>query len=178
MPFRDKLVNVVKKRILGVEDTPHRIAFGVFLGFVVGFTPTMGLQIVIYLAMAALLRANKVSGIPIVFITNPFTAVPIYYAFWKLGIFVMHGTWHRPGSPGPIKETDVEPVPSLLHRLLELDYWIGLWGKIVNFGAELWVGSLVAGFLVGLIAYVVTYRMVLAYRKHKHSHEHESEHHR
>ena len=62
--------------LLRVRDTPRRIAWGVFLGSVVAMTPTLGFQIVLYVAIATVLRANKLSGIPILFISNPITAVP------------------------------------------------------------------------------------------------------
>ena len=45
---RDKLWHVLEHHILGLNDEPHRIARGVFLGTVVAFTPTLGLQMMIY----------------------------------------------------------------------------------------------------------------------------------
>ena len=58
MKLWTRLKNVVVSGILGLDDSPQRIALGVFLGFVVAMTPTLGLQIVIYVALAALLRVN------------------------------------------------------------------------------------------------------------------------
>src|SRR5690606_17221590 len=80
----DKFRQVLVHNILGLDDTPHRIGLGVLLGFLVAFTPTLGFQIIMYVALAALIRANKLSGIPILFISNPFTAVPLYWFVWKV----------------------------------------------------------------------------------------------
>ena len=80
-----RLQQIVFHNILHLDDTPHRIAWGVFIGAMIAFTPTLGFQIVLYLPIAALLRANKVSGIPILFISNPFAAVPLYYTTWSVG---------------------------------------------------------------------------------------------
>lgn len=93
MNLRDlwrRLQQIVFHNILHLDDTPHRIAWGVFLGTMIAFTPTLGLQIVLYIPIAALLRANKISGIPILFISNPFTAVPLYYTTWSVGAAVLH----------------------------------------------------------------------------------------
>ena len=54
-----RLQQIVIHNILHLDDTPHRIAWGVFIGAMVAFTPTLGFQIVIYLAVAALLRSNQ-----------------------------------------------------------------------------------------------------------------------
>ncbi|QQR88994.1 MAG: DUF2062 domain-containing protein [Myxococcales bacterium] len=176
MGWRDSVKALLKKHVLGVNDTPHRIAFGVFLGCLVGCTPTMGLQIAIYLTMATALRANKLSGIPIVLVTNPLTAVPLYYLSWKLGSFTMHGRWPQKKVASEVARHS----PSLSHwldQLFDSGFWINLWDKAMDVGAEIWVGSLLIGVVTGAIAYVFSYKMVLAYRARRHHHHpHETEH--
>ena len=156
-----RLKDLLIRRILHLDDTPNRIAWGVFLGFLVAFTPTLGLQIVIYVAVATLLRANKVSGVPFLFITNPFTAVPLYYFVWKVGAFVLRfgnngdsvteekiAAWL--GETGRVvRNTDWE-------RLVEWEYWADTGRVLVSTGAELWVGALVCGLVTGVPAYFVT----------------------
>ena len=58
MRWWSRLRNVVVNRILGLNDTPHRIAWGVLLGFVVAFTPTVGLQMMIFVAVVQRLIGN------------------------------------------------------------------------------------------------------------------------
>jgi len=77
------------KRVLHADDTPHRIALGAGVAMLVAFSPTVGFQTVIAIALATLLRANKVVCIPIVWITNPLTILPIYGACWDLGRTLM-----------------------------------------------------------------------------------------
>jgi len=164
-----RLKNLIVNRILGVADTPQRIAFGVFLGCVVAFTPTIGLQIVLYVAIATVLRANKVSGIPILFISNPVTAVPLYWFCWWVGALVMHG-----GVPQELM--DREELASSLgqgaaassdwsSQILTLDFWKALGSTLASMGAELWVGSLILGVLAGLLAYPFTVFSVRVYRR-------------
>lgn len=153
-----RLQQIVIHNILHLDDTPHRIAWGVFLGAMVAFTPTLGFQIVIYLAAAALFGANKVSGIPILFISNPFTAVPLYYATWSIGAAVLH----------PEKEVTRATIKNWLGstgralknggagRLLEHDFWSGAGQLIASTGAELWMGAFICGLVVGIPSYLVT----------------------
>ncbi len=66
-------------RVLHVDDTPHRIALGVAVGIFVAWTPTFGLQMILTVLLATLLRGNKLVGLPFVWISNPVTAWPIYF---------------------------------------------------------------------------------------------------
>lgn len=153
-----RLRQIVYHNILHLDDTPHRIAWGVLLGALIAFTPTLGLQIVIYIPVAALLRANKVSGIPILFISNPFTAVPLYYTTWSIGAAVLHPekevtqatikTWL--GNTGrALKNGGVE-------SLLDPELWADSARLLWSTGAELWMGALVCGLVVGLPLYFLT----------------------
>ncbi len=162
------LRNVLVHRILGVEDTPNRIAWGVFLGFVVGFSPTLGLQILLYVALATLFRVNKISGIPIIFISNPFTAVPLYYFNWQVGRFLLSGaSFHIQQEQG-----DSMRIPNQAHAdeldwssLLEPESWQSLWAVLVNLSLDLWLGSLVMGVFTGIPGYFLTLWAVGRYRR-------------
>ena len=153
-----RLQQIVVHNILHLDDTPHRIAWGVFIGAIIAFTPTLGLQILIYIAVATLLQANKVSGIPILFISNPFTAVPLYYLTWKVGAAVM--------------QPEVEVTPATIRQwlgntgralksdgfgsLLEAEFWQQAGRLLVNTGAELWIGGLLCGIIVAVPTYFLT----------------------
>ena len=160
-----RLRDVVVNRILGLNDTPHRIAWGVLLGFVVAFTPTVGLQMVLYVAIATLLRANKISGIPVVWITNPFTLVPIYFGCWRFGAWLL-------GTDG-----DPERGQQIIHRLMgagtdfrwsrffEGAFFRELGSTLWELGAELWLGGFLAGLILGILFYPITLFGVRAYRR-------------
>ena len=163
--------NLIVHRILGVRDTPRRIAWGVFLGTIVAWTPTLGFQIMIYVAIATLLRANKVAGIPILFISNPVTAVPLYWSCWKVGDFLVNG------GEGATPEAQLEMQERLSsseeaaaetdwwNDLLTAEFWEQLGQTLWDMGSELWVGSLVIGFTMAIPMYFVTLLGVRAFRK-------------
>ncbi len=153
-----RLQQIVFHNILHLDDTPHRIAWGVFIGAIIAFTPTLGLQILLYIPVATLLRANKVSGIPILFISNPFTAVPLYYMTWKVGAAVMRP--EREVTQATIKQWLGTTGRALRNdgpsRLLEVDFWQEVGRLFASTGAELWIGGLLCGIVVALPTYFLT----------------------
>ena len=161
-----RLQQIVVHNVLHLDDTPHRIAWGVFIGAMIAFTPTLGLQIVLYVPVAALLGANKLSGIPILFISNPFTAVPLYYTTWSVGAAMMH----------PEKEVTRATIKRWLgdtgralrehgaERLFEAEFWSDTGRLLASTGGELWVGGLVCGLVVAPPAYFLTRWGIGAFR--------------
>lgn len=158
----------VVKRILHLDDSPHRIAFGVFLGFLVGWTPTMGLQIVIYLLLAYALRANRASGLLPVFLTNPITAVPVYLLNWQIGRWILHPNGLSQAALTEQRTAIRDFVNNFqLSRLLESSFWSSAGTAFRAFGLELVVGCLVVGFACGIAGYIITYYGVIEYRKRR-----------
>ncbi|UCH29292.1 MAG: DUF2062 domain-containing protein [Myxococcales bacterium] len=153
-----RLQQIVIHNVLHLDDTPHRIAWGVFIGAIIAFTPTLGLQILIYIAVATLLGANKLSGIPILFVSNPFTAVPLYYMTWKIGAAVMQPD--KEITRATIKEWLGNTGRALkddgIGRLLEAEFWKEAGRLLASTGAELWVGGLLCGIVVALPVYFLT----------------------
>lgn len=130
------------------DGEAHRVALGAALGMFVAFTPTIGFQTIIVLALASMLRANKLVGLPLVWISNPVTIPPIFYAAYSLGRVMLR--W-----------------PSL-DRL----WWLALteppegwwtatvfyWSKAAEIAAPLWLGSVLIGTVAGVLTYIVLFR--------------------
>ena len=163
-----KLRHLLVHSILHLDDTPHRIALGVFLGLFIGATPTLGIQTLLYFAAASVCRANMISGIVPVWFTNPLTAVPIYYACWKLGGLILTGRWETsPESQDAISrliEGAEANSKGFYERLFEIDFWKAALELVRSIGLELWIGSVTLGIVLGVLGYVLTYRGVVAYR--------------
>ena len=156
----------VVTRILGADDTPHRIAWGVFLGLLIGWTPTFGIQILLYLGAAALFRANKTTGIPLTFIANPLTAVPLYYFAWKVGSLLLHGFVPPAADQREVQDRIAASLSEgFFTNLSTSELWSDLGSFFLDVGAELWVGSLVMGVATGAAGYVLAYYGVRAYRR-------------
>lgn len=79
------LYNRLVRPIFTINDTPHAIALGVSLGVFLGLTPTVGFQIILVLAIGTLIRANRIIGVLLTWISNPITFLPMYYAYYWFG---------------------------------------------------------------------------------------------
>lgn len=160
-----RIKHAVVHNVLHLDDTPHRIALGVFLGFFVGFSPTLGFQMIIYFALAFVLKANTASGLLPIWFTNPFTAVPVYYSNWRVGSFLLTGRLDTSEASrlaiAALVETDEVPF---FERLASSEFWHSVWSLLGSIGGELWVGSLFVGVFLGLIGYFATLRCVRVYR--------------
>jgi uncharacterized protein (DUF2062 family) len=61
-----------------VEEPPHKTALAFAIGIFLAISPLLGLHTVIGLLVAWLFRLNRVVTLTGVFVTNPWTIVPIY----------------------------------------------------------------------------------------------------
>jgi uncharacterized protein (DUF2062 family) len=78
LALRDKI-----KLILIVKDTPHRISIAFALGIFIGMSPLFGVHTLLGLLVAYVFRLNKLTTIVGVYITNPWTIIPIYtFSTW------------------------------------------------------------------------------------------------
>lgn len=71
------------KLILEVKDTPHRISMAFAVGIFIGMSPLFGIHTLLGLLVAYVFRLNKLTTIVGVYITNPWTIIPIYtFSTW------------------------------------------------------------------------------------------------
>jgi uncharacterized protein (DUF2062 family) len=76
--LRDKL-----SAVFSVKDSPKKIAISFAVGIFLGMSPLLGLHTVLGIAAAWIFRLNKFVTIVGVYITNPWTIVPIYtFSTW------------------------------------------------------------------------------------------------
>jgi uncharacterized protein len=133
-------------RFLKIRGTPHEIALGFALGLFIGFTPTMGFQIVLGVFIASLLKWSKITAAIGVQITNPVTAPFIYSVTYFMGSKIM-------GLETPLILTDMS-VDSLWTMLQQ--------------APQIFTAMTLGGVLVGLpsavIGYFVVYRTMNRYQ--------------
>jgi uncharacterized protein len=164
-----KFKDLFLHHILHVDDTPERIARGAAAGIFVAWTPTFGMQTVIAIAAAALVRGNKAAVIPMVWVTNPLTNPAIYTFSYLVGHFLMTGEFRidpamRAKALTLMKET-------MLLDIWDASFWSRLWDVTKQIGLELWVGSCVVGLVVAAVTYPLVLRAVVGYRKHRAAHK-------
>ncbi len=157
-----RMRRLLGQRVLHTDDTPHAIALGAGLATLVAFLPLVGFQTVIAISLAALFRANKAICVPIVWITNPFTIIPVYGACFGLGRFAL-------ASSATADEVVVLNRLQRQHEtgLLEPSLWSEWLDRLANFSVELWAGCAIVGTVGGVAAYFLVRRGVVAYRERR-----------
>ena len=158
-----KLRKLVLHNILHADDSPDAVARGVAAAMLVAFLPLVGFQTAIAIGLAALLRANKAVCVPIVWITNPLTLVPIYGACLALGQFVMSS----PDAGGARAVLSTLGEGQEAAKLFEFRFWQELFSRLVDLGMELWVGCLIVGCVAAVLSYYFSRRGVIVYRERR-----------
>jgi len=143
-------------RLLHVDDTPHRIALGVAVGIFIAWTPTIGFQMILTVLLSACLKANKVVGLPFVWISNPLTVPFIYGPSYALGRFLLG---HKEAKANFIQVLALEGG-----WLQAVRAW---WNETLKVFWPLWTGSLLMGLVLGVASYLAVRYAVVTYRRHQ-----------
>lgn len=155
-------------RMSRLPDEPHRIARGIFAGSLVGFLPLPGLQFVAAWAAARLMRGNVLAALLGTFNTNPITT-PFFAVFaMSLGHWLM-------GVREPLSAEGI----AMAFGHAGGDLWRNFraifnddvmhWGGLLRFWHDVYVpyfiGAVLPGVVISLVAYYVTIPIVQAYQK-------------
>jgi len=140
--FRQFKLNIIRLVRLRVE--PDEIARGMALGLFVGMTPTFGVQMILALFFAFLLRQNKIAALIGVWNTNPVTAPFIYGVEYELGRALL-------GLPRPDASIEFS-----FEAMRELGWLLA---------SPLCLGSLVLGIPIALVGYALTLHFVPVMRQ-------------
>lgn len=145
IPKPRKTPRALLRSILMLDDTPHSVALGTAIGMFVGLTPTVGVQMIIVLTIAFLVRPlfrfNRVAAVLTVYITNPLTIIPIYWFNYQVGTWFVHSDVTYEDFVA-IVEFDSHHKWS--ERALSL---------VADLGAPLLIGSLVVATISSLLTY-------------------------
>jgi len=165
---RQPLLRFLKYHILHINDSPARIALGLAIGIQIAWTPIIGLHILITIVAATLLRANKIAALTSVWLSNIFTYVPMMYSSYLLGCLLRNIFRHeeilsRVEASVMFKET-FSPS-SMFTCLWSSRFWQSLFNLFKAIGPELWLGSLILGFLSALGGYLFCYNIIRIHRR-------------
>ncbi|MGO9612210.1 MAG: DUF2062 domain-containing protein [Dissulfurispiraceae bacterium] len=138
MALRDKL-----RAVLSTKDSPKKIALSFSVGIFIGMSPLLGLHTVLGIFVAWAFRLNKFVTVIGLYITNPWTVVPIYtFATW-IGARLL-------GMNHIIPDLDRSAI-SFSYILREMEPLI--WPFIF--------GTTLCGFIAAGIGYVIIYKAAL-----------------
>jgi hypothetical protein len=141
-------------RFVRLRGSPEAIARGLSAGVFAGCFPLFGFQTLIGIAIAAIVRGNKLMAAAGTWISNPFTYVPIYAFNLWIGQMI----------------TGIQ-----LDEVLDTD--LTSWEGLMHMGAgliqTLFIGSAVVGLVAAIAGYFGGLRLVqyLHYRRHQRRHQ-------
>ncbi|MFP4053416.1 MAG: DUF2062 domain-containing protein [Phycisphaerae bacterium] len=153
-----KIRRLIIYRVLHVDDTPHRIALSLAVAIFVAWTPTIGLQMILTVAISALLGANKFVGVPFVWISNPFTMVPIYLPNYLLGSWLLGRRYTTAEFFEAVRDASA--------------YQGGWWDRVATWWPAIWpvfppllLGSLIVAAVLGTLTYFLSKWGIVVYRR-------------
>lgn len=132
-------------RFIRLHGSPEQVAWGVAVGFFVAMSPTMGIQTLLAVPVAAFFRINKVAAAATVWLTNPFTAPFIYGFNYMVGAKLLGYPLNAPFFSNPSWET--------------------FWYSSKSVFVSLMLGGILSGIVVGVAGYFLTLGMVRAARE-------------
>ncbi len=142
-----KFLKEIYERLINIRGEPREIALGFALGIFIGMSPTMGIQIVIAVFFASILKWNKISAAIGVLITNPLTAPIAYSITYFVGAKILG-----------LKKTDILPDDlggASIFQLLSKTHEI-IWA--------MFIGGAVIGLPLAILAYYLSYSAVRKYQ--------------
>ena len=135
--------------LLHLDESVHSIALGTAIGVFISMTPTIGFQMLLIFFITSVFRANRVAGVPMAWITNPATIIPIYSFSLEFEL-ALQG----------IVDKDL-PWWDLVNQ------W---WDVAMRVTVPLWVGSVIVGAVSAVVAYGIMYYLIAVYRRHHRRH--------
>lgn len=133
------------RSLLMLDDTEHAIALGTAIGVLLGLTPTVGLQMITVMILSVLTRRffrfNVMAALMAVYISNPITIVPIYWALYKTGSFFVGG------------EVSRSQFAAILEYNSFNEWWATLVELVVSLGEPLLIGTAIIAIPGGILTY-------------------------
>lgn len=124
-----------------LKKNPQKMAFSAAFGVFIGLLIPIGFQTIIIIPLSFILRINIFVSYLMTMVSNPFTALPLYYAMFKFGEFI----------------TGKEVSFTLIEKFIESPSW-------TNFSAI--GGFTLANYMIGavvsaVLGYIIVYYLVL-----------------
>ncbi|MGI0482506.1 DUF2062 domain-containing protein [Geminocystis sp. CENA526] len=126
-------------KLLRIKEHPHRIARGFASGVFAGCFPLIGLQFILAIMIALMVRGNKFTAILGTWISNPFTYVPLFFLNFQVGKLIL----------------------SFFLNNHDLDFHWDSLTELKEVGSEITITILLGSFIVGLCFSSIAYYLVI-----------------
>ena len=130
------------RRIWSLDGSPSYRARGVAIGVFCGCFPLFGLQSLLGVGLASLLRGNYLLAMSGTWISNPLTYIPLYWFNYQIGSAVLDNGQYQ---------YDLSRIG-----------WQEIWGQGWILCSRLLLGSLISGFCLGTLLGIIVYMILSA----------------
>ncbi|RLA88425.1 MAG: DUF2062 domain-containing protein, partial [Deltaproteobacteria bacterium] len=120
-------------RFKRLHGNPNYVAMGMAVGVFIGITPTLGIHSILSLIFSFILRCSKAAALLANWISNPFTALFIYIADYKIGKFLLR----KPDVSLPLEKLSFK--------------------TIFSYGSQIVIPLFVSGIILGIATTIPTY---------------------
>ena len=144
------------KKLLWIEDTPERTARAFSIGVFLGYSPFLGFHTLAALAVAFVLKLNRVAVLLGAWSNTPWWLVPYYVIATWVGTKVIGFRINRAAILGVFRH-------GMDHGFVTVEFW----EQIASQGGLLWsffIGSLILSFFLGFLAYPISLKLIKLYR--------------
>ena len=134
------LIQTIRKFISWLwnqEGSPSQRALGLGVGIFSGCFPLFGVQTLMGVFLAKILKANRILAALGTWISNPFTYVPLYYFNYKVGSLLLN------------KDKGIVDFSHITTR----EFWFQGW----YLSSRIIIGSACVGLLTGIISGLCLY---------------------
>lgn len=145
------------QRTMFQPGSADRIARGASLGFFIGWLPLVGVQMVLALGLCAITRSSFLAAVPGVWMSNPFTMVPMYWFINWVGAHIAGRaiSWER-----------MQEIWSHVGTLSFTEATRYLFVEVSHATLAMLIGGAIVGLIHAAITYPIVVRMVERYQRH------------
>ncbi|MBI9009651.1 MAG: DUF2062 domain-containing protein [Tenericutes bacterium] len=136
------------KKIISLKESSSKLAFSIAIGFFIGLIIPIGLQTIVLIPLAMALQINTPLSLAATLISNPVTAIPIYYSAFEIGKTL----------------TDIDLPFSRIISIMENPTFEGLLKLSKNGLTAFFVGSAIQAILFSILSYVIFSYLISYYR--------------
>ncbi len=148
----------IRKRILRISATPHKVALGFAIGIFLACSPLFGMHIILAIFFSWILRGNFAAAIIGTVFSNPFTFLLIVMADYKVGYFFL-------SLFSNVNEISLSQIRFLFNdltlssvSLLFKDAWNSIMRPMI-------LGGILLGFTFGSLSYISVYRAIARFQQ-------------
>lgn len=148
----------IRKRILRISATPHKVALGFAIGIFLACSPLFGMHIILAIFFSWVLRANIAAAIIGTVFSNPLTFLLIVMADYKIGYFFL-------SFFSNVDEISLSQIRVLFDGLALSNVSLLFKGAWLSIMRPMILGGTLLGIIFSSLSYIGVYRAIARFQQ-------------